>query len=289
MIRTALLSFVLLAACGGGGDDDAPAGPPDAGTPDAGGDLEPAIATPGARCELAERVGLVEVTVGKVARADLYDRTDPFIGEPAITDAACAFHEYAPAAQCPPCSGDEVCGLEGACVAAPRRDTAGRLIVRAGGDEQALEADAETGELGGTITLPGASFALEVDFYGQRVTLEQEGSVPDVLPGFSAALVGSYDAPEAVEATWDAAPAGTHVFTRIPVNHHAAAPTFTECAVGGDAGAITIDQPMLEPLAVATGLEFQGFDHIRFAAADTARGCVEFRFTQTQTSGLEGI
>jgi hypothetical protein len=46
---------------------------------------------------------------------------------------------------------------------------------------------------------------------------------------------------------------------------------------------------MVEPLAVATGLEFQGFQHIRFAAAETARGCVEFRFTRQQSIGLEGI
>jgi len=36
---------------------------------------------------------------------------------------------------------------------------------------------------------------------------------------------------------------------------------------------------MLLPLAVSTGLEFQGIEHVRFAVAETPLGCVEFRFT----------
>lgn len=46
---------------------------------------------------------------------------------------------------------------------------------------------------------------------------------------------------------------------------------------------------MLEPLAVATGLEFQEFEHVRFAAAETSRGCVELRFTTRQSVGLDGL
>jgi hypothetical protein len=35
---------------------------------------------------------------------------------------------------------------------------------------------------------------------------------------------------------------------------------------------------MVNPLAVVTGLEFQGVDHVHLAAAVTPMGCVEFRF-----------
>jgi len=46
---------------------------------------------------------------------------------------------------------------------------------------------------------------------------------------------------------------------------------------------------VLEPLAVVTGLEFQSFEHVRFAAAETSRGCVELRFSNRQSVGLDGI
>jgi hypothetical protein len=47
--------------------------------------------------------------------------------------------------------------------------------------------------------------------------------------------------------------------------------------VPASAGALHVDGSMLLPLAVATGLEFQGMDHVRFAAAETPAGCVEIR------------
>ena len=281
------LSWATLAA--GCGDDAGGSDPGDApGDPDATPDLTPAVAVPGARCALAERVGLVEISAGKVVRADLYDRSDPWITDPAVTDSSCALHSFVPQ-QCSSCAEDQICDIDGRCVAIPRRDLDGRLVVRAGGQEQTFAAEPATGDLGGAITLPGASFAVEVVAFGQEVTLEAETSVPDPLPNFSASLRGTYDAPEGVDATWDAVAEGSHLFTRIPVNHHAAGPTFTECAASGAAGTLAISQPMLEPLAVGTGLEFQGFDHIRFAAAETSRGCVEFRFTQRQSVGLDGL
>jgi hypothetical protein len=35
---------------------------------------------------------------------------------------------------------------------------------------------------------------------------------------------------------------------------------------------------MIDPLAVSTGLEFQGVEHMFVAAAQTPQGCVDFRF-----------
>ncbi len=294
-LRATAYVLLLLAsspACGGGGgDDDAPGDTPDAAagdTPDAGGDPETAIAVPGMSCAPAERVGLIQVT-SSYLYTDLRDRTDPFIGEPALTDDHCAFHEYAPSDPCPICGDDEVCSIEGDCVDAPRRDTDATLVLRAGDDEQTFDADDLTGDLYGEISLAGPSYTVDLDFFGQRVTLEAPLAAPELLPGFSAMLVGTYDAPEAVEASWDAVPAGTTLFTRVPINHHAGGATFTECAISGAESELTIPGEMLEPLAVSTGLEFQGFDHLRVAAADTDRGCVEIRFITQQSSGLEGI
>lgn len=280
-----IASVTLAAGCGGGDDDAGRPGDPD---PDAAIDLTPAVAVPAARCEPAERVGIVQISAGKVVRADLFDRTDPWVTEPVVADDACALHSFVPQ-QCTACGDDEICDSDGQCAPIPRRDPDGRLTVSAGGQEQLFEAEPTTGELGGAITLPGASFAVELVWFGQRVTLESESSVPDPLPGFAASLLGTYDAPQGIEATWDAVPGGSHLFTRIPVNHHAAGPTFTECAADAAGGSLDVAQPMLEPLAVATGLEFQTFEHIRFAAADTSRGCVELRFVQPQSRGLDGI
>lgn len=286
-----VLPLLLLApACGGGDDDGGGSGDPDAGDApvDADTGTDTAVAVPGARCAAADRVGLVEVTVGKFVRADLYDRPDPWLEEPALSDSACDHHRHVPQ-KCPVCEGDEICSTEGACEAIPRRDTAGRLVVRAGGDEQTFQADPELGDLGGEITLPGDSFALEVEAFGQVITLEEEMSVPDPLPELAAILTGTYDAPEAIDATWDPQPAGSHLHTLIRINHHAAAPTFTECAADASTGTLTIEEDMLVPLAVSTGLEFQYFDHVRFAAADTARGCVEFRFSLQEAERPEGL
>ncbi|HEU5061506.1 MAG TPA: hypothetical protein VFU21_33525 [Kofleriaceae bacterium] len=280
-------AVLLLLAAGCGGDSD-PRSDADAGAPDAALDLSPVAAVPGDRCAAEDRVGIVEVTVGRVVRADLFDRSDPWIAAPVLADGSCALHRFE-VQQCDGCADDEICGADARCTRIPRRDPAGRLVVRAAGDEQVFEAEPTTGELGGAITLPGDRFALEVVAFGQTVTLAGETGVPDPLPGFSAMLLGTYDAPEGIAATWDPVPDGSHLFTRIPINHHAAGPTFTECAGDGSAGSLDISQPMLEPLAVATGLEFQFFDHVRFAAAETSRGCVEIRFSNRQSVGLEGV
>ena len=71
---------------------------------------------------------------------------------------------------------------------------------------------------------------------------------------------------------------GAFVRTTIPINHHAGGPTFTECAAPDGSGAFHADAAMINPLAVKTGLEFQGVEHVFVAAAVTPQGCVEFRF-----------
>ena len=102
--------------------------------------------------------------------------------------------------------------------------------------------------------------------------------MPPALEGLNAVLSGTYDMPTAVDVNWNAADADTFVVTRIPINHHVGTSTFTECTAGGATGNLHVNQPMLVPLSVATGLEFQGIQHGRYAAAETPEGCVELRF-----------
>jgi hypothetical protein len=86
-----------------------------------------------------------------------------------------------------------------------------------------------------------------------------------------------YDMPGALDATWQPSPEGSIVRSRIPINHHAGGPTFTECRAPVSSGAFHADAAMINPLSVRTGLEFQGLQHAFVAAATTPEGCIEFR------------
>ena len=96
------------------------------------------------------------------------------------------------------------------------------------------------------------------------------------------AVAGGLDSPTALDLTWTPpADAGT-VLTRIPINHHAGGPTFTDCAANASAGTLHVAGAMLTPLAVSTGLEFQGIAHAQSAAVETPQGCIEVRFQTSQ-------
>ena len=271
-MRVLAVFGLAAAACSG---DPAPGDSPDAAV-----DLTPAVAIPGARCAPAERAGLVEINADRRVFAYLLDRPDPQLGEPALSDSACAFHEYRLKAPCEPCDEGELCGLDSRCAAAPRRALDGRVMIRDGQQQQTFTADPEIGDLGGELTLSGSDFTVEVVGFGQTVTLEQATAIPEPLANLAASLSGTLDDPQAIDASWNPRAGGGQLFTHIPINHHAGGATFTECAVAASTGSLHVDQPMLEPLAVSTGLEFQSFEHVRFAAAETSRGCVEIRFSR---------
>jgi hypothetical protein len=91
-------------------------------------------------------------------------------------------------------------------------------------------------------------------------------------------LHGTYDAPEAVHIEWDPVAGESAVYTNIPINHHVADGSFTECVVAASAGTMHVGQSMLVPLAVSTGLEFQGLMHVKYAALELPAGCLEFRY-----------
>jgi hypothetical protein len=268
------------------------AGPPlEAGAPgrDAevdAGPLDPwppgtTMAVPGTYCELTERIGLV----GVIQRVDLakpnvwgevYDRPDPWLAEPERTTAACAFHRFEQSSLCTACAFDEHCDREGRCVKAPRRRTDLVLKLSANGDTQTFASRPETGELYGEVTL-SEPFGMELVIGAHTITLEPT-PLPVGLTNLSGTLHGGYEAPTGLDVTWSG-PDDGFAFTRIPINHHAGGPTFTECRVPADAHTLHVDGDMLEPLAVSTGLEFQGMDHVRSAAAQTPFGCVELRYT----------
>lgn len=266
---------------------DAAVSGPDAGAPeDAGRHLDARIedgavvitAVAGARCAPEERAGLVELmdngNGALWANATLDDRPPPWLGPPLLTDSSCVFHDVRPGSSCA-CGPDQVCAFDGSCTGPPRPAEDLQLVLRAGQDEQVFSAPSP-GAAGGAVTLPGRTFAVELHGLGLVVRVA-DTTVPEMLSGLSGALSGTYDAPVAVDITWDAPVGASQVFTHIPINHHVARATFTECVVDATSRALHVDRPMLEPLAVATGLEFQGVLHVRFAAATTSLGCVEVR------------
>jgi hypothetical protein len=246
-------------------------------------------ATPGHRCAPAERVGLVLVSAsewspGLDASATVWDRPNPWLAAPALADASCAFHQYAPGF-CESCPEGQVCGLDSACTTAQAEAAGAVLTLSIGGEEQAFPDSSPDPGLWGQVTLPGRTFAVELAWSGITVTLA-ETTVPSGVAGLSGTMTGGYDSPEAVDLKWTPPAEGGEIHTNIPINHHASGPTFTECAVDAAAGKLHVDGAMLKPLAVVTGLEFQGIEHVRFAAADTPLGCVEIRFQAMQYVSL---
>jgi len=253
---------------------------------DAGADVVPGdvtAAVPGERCTLAERVGLVEIEEISTEPPTFYafgaveDRPNPWLGAPERSTDACDFHRFDPTSACPPCASDELCGTDGACDKAPVRHLDAALVLHNDAGEMRIEADPVTGDIWGQVNVAGRAFAVDLSFAGHRVTLATTES-PGTLDSASGTLDGGYEAPERLELAWSTTATGSHVYTRIPINHHAAGPTFTECTVPASVGAMSIDEDMLAPLAIITGLEFQGIEHVRFAAAHTPLGCVELRF-----------
>lgn len=271
----------------GGADDDA--GPDDdagsdddAGADDGGSVGDPVEAVPGARCAPAERVGLIDITSwggdSYEASAELFDAPRPWFGPATVSDAFCALYEGA--ASCA-CGIDQACAFGGGCAPAPSPVAGLQLRLRAGEEEQLIEEEGQPGSVYASVTLPGSTFAVELSAGDLRVSLDAT-TVPGSLVGGAGQLQGDYSAPEQLDLTWTPTAADVDVFTHVPMNHHVAVPSFTECRVDGTLGALTVPGAMLAPLSISTGLEFQTLDTARFAAATTELGCVEIRFTRKQ-------
>ncbi|MBM4396663.1 MAG: hypothetical protein FJ087_13365 [Deltaproteobacteria bacterium] len=257
--------------------------PEEADAPATDAPSSPIAAVPGARCAPSSRIGVVSVFGYEYAETldasvEVLDRPSPWIGEPALSDDACAFFSFQPGG-CGTCPAGKTCGRSGSCVPEAAPVAGAKLVLGAGGQTQAFGGGGQTW---GQVTLPGRAFAADVSWEGVAVTLA-ETAVPGKLDGLSAKLAGDSMAPDAFDLAWTPpAEAGSSVHTLVPINHHAAGPTFTDCSVAASAGAMHIDGAMLKPLSVVTGLEFQGIEHARFAAAETPVGCLEFRFQVQQ-------
>ncbi len=237
------------------------------------------VVVPGERCIVSERIGIVVVEKFQKVQvnARLFDKPIPSIGDPVLSDEACSFYEFVPAANCRNCNNDQTCDGNSVCVDLPKVFPNGSLKLSDGVSELRVMTD-EYGGLSGQLEAAGDTFSIELTL-GSSVLNLPATTIPAPLEGLVSNLSGSYENPDAMDLTWDLPADPARVFTHVPINHHVGLEgTFTECEVDATSKSLHIDGPMLKPLAVATGLEFQTINHVRFAAAQIKEGCVEFRF-----------
>jgi hypothetical protein len=249
-------------------------------------------ATPGQRCRYDQRRGLIAIRdeggPSRWVSLELLDKPSPWLGPAALTsaDGACLFHRASPGCAC---QGAQICDVRGQCVDLPRAEPAVELAIVSAGGTQLLRGDGNgNGDhaISAEVTAADAELALRVTA-GSLVFEVPALSVPPALIAASGTLAGTYDAPRSVEVLWTAPADAAEVYSLTNINHHVADATFTECVVPAARGRLFIDEPMLTPLAVATGLEFQALQHVRFAAVDTPTGCIEVRMSRTQYVNLE--
>lgn len=232
----------------------------------------------GGACGMTERIGTVTLwssgaTIAVYGR--VFDRPDPYIGPPERTTDTCVFHRF-PSAACDACDPDQVCSFDGTCVAAPIAFVDASLDVTIAGDATTFDADPITGEFYGELTATDEPAVLRLRFGDHDLELPAMTTAAAV-DALSVVGTGDASAPTSLTAAWTPREDDTRVRTVIAINHHAAAPTFTICDAPASTGSFTADAEMLQPLAVVTGLEFQGVDVATTAALHTELGCIDVR------------
>jgi hypothetical protein len=271
---------------GGSGGDIAQGGNSDGGNGDGG---DPQGGAPSGEfqavhdtfCAPEDTIGRFWVygfaTATPILSGELWETTSPFTGPPTLTTDTCAFYEYTDT--CPGnCDPGTICNYAGECVPERRSVKTASLLISAGGEEQTIGADPTIGGFNGEVTVgdAGSDFGMQLTWGDLTVDLAPLGYLAGPLEDAAILLEGDQSAPGALEARWTSSGAGGHVFTRININHHAAAGTFTSCAAPESAETFQADAEMIDPLAVITGLEFQGLEYVNVAAAETPVGCIEF-------------
>ncbi|MES1187658.1 MAG: hypothetical protein ABUL60_27825 [Myxococcales bacterium] len=241
----------------------------------------PIKAVMGQLCPVESTIGFVKLSgfPTPYVQVALYDRTDPWIGEAELRTSTCELHHYKPGV-CEACEPGKVCSLDSACVPEQRTVKDITLAVSTGADEREYMADSKLGGIYSMLDIGNAasSYAMTLRWGDVEVQLDAMPVAGANLMNAVINIEGDSQTPGALDATWKPAQSGAFVSSRIPINHHAGGPTFTQCAAPESAGAFHADAEMVNLLAVQTGLEFQGLQHEFVAAAITPAGCVEFRF-----------
>ncbi len=233
----------------------------------------------GSVCAVEERLGLIQIEVGwsHSVSVTLWDKAHPWYGPPSESNEYCGFHTFDPGI-CGACPSGTLCSWEGSCEDEPRTNKNATLVMVADDRTYNFSADPTVGGIYGDLEALADSYSLELRF--DDVVVRAEGIPRPVGPLDSAVTFeGDSMIPGAMNATWTPAGDGSFVGTTVQINHHAGGPTYTSCLAPRSAGAFAASATMMDPLAVITGLEFQGIDHQQVAAADVPGGCLELRVT----------
>jgi len=212
-------------------------------------------------------------------QVSLFDRPDPWVGEAEASTATCEFHRYTPGS-CGACEAGKKCSIASECLPERRTIKNVTLEVETVGSVRHYDADSQLGGIYSSLDIGDAdsSYAMTLSWDETVIVLDATRVAGDDLASVSISTESTqYDMPGALDATWEST-SDAFVRSRIPINHHAGGPTFTECRAPASSGTFHADAAMIDPLAVQTGLEFQGIEHEFVAAAVTPQGCVEFRF-----------
>jgi hypothetical protein len=265
----------LLLACTAPDSADSGEPPTDSDSGDTDSGL-PGEVVAGAACPVETRIAEIDLYAwGDTASlsATVYDRPNPWYGPASLDNGTCAYHHVDPNA-CGSCDDGQVCGWEGTCVPEQRARHDVEIDVLVDGVSTPFLPDEATGQLWGDVGPADATYVLSLHA-GDTTLVSPELRLAAELADALVLGTGSYDAPTLLEASWT--PSSGRVRSVIPINHHAGGPTFTFCDVAADPGGFTATAEMLQPLAVSTGLEFQGLEHVESAAAEADGVCVEFR------------
>jgi hypothetical protein len=259
---------------GQGGDGNG--GDPQGGSPSGMFD-----AVPNTFCAPEDTIGRFRISGfpgGPTISGELWETTNPFVGPPSLSTETCGFHTFQDT-----CAGDcdpgTVCNYAGECVPEQRSVKTASLRISVGAEEQIVDADPTIGGFYAPLEIGDESseFAMHLTWGELEVDLAPFAYQGATLADAAVTIEGDQSAPGALDATWTTSAAGGHVMSRIPINHHAGGGTFTNCAAPLAAEAFHADAEMIDPLAVITGLEFQGLEYVNIAAAETTVGCIDFR------------
>jgi hypothetical protein len=273
-------------ASSGSGGAGAVAGTEAGGSPEGGSAGAPFTgpfqAVMGQLCAVEETIAVVELNGFPMpyVSATLWDRKNPWLSEAELSTETCGYHHYEPGVCGDACDMGEVCSLDSHCVPERRTVKDATLTLEADNETREYSSDPEFGYLSSMVDIGDASssYAMTLSWGDIVVELAPMKVGSDELAGAKVEIAGDSQKPGALDASWTSADTGAFVRSTIPINHHAGGPTFTECAAPVSAGAFHADAAMVDPLAVITGLEFQGLEQVYIAAAETPAGCVEFRF-----------
>lgn len=226
-------------------------------------------------CAPEQRIGSVRVERygdGAVSSftVQIQDTPHPLAAPAVLETEACSYHEYTPGFCDGGCGAQQLCSPEGVCEDTPRNLKGLELTLWADGVESTHQAN-DQGLIFGQL---GAETRFVFKVSGEGVDLESsELALPTALAA-EVVSAGDYDAPGALSVSWEGTSEAT-VHTDIPINHHAASQTFTGCQAPASAGGFQVPAEMVNPLAVHTGLEFQGLEFGSYEAIETPQGCVQ--------------